>query len=46
MVGTEHGCLADVEWNIQRGDLREALIELEREFPTLKGLVDLLDKKT
>lgn len=44
MVGTHHGSLIDVEWHIQRGDLREALIELEREFPSLTGLVHLLDK--
>jgi hypothetical protein len=30
-----------VEWHVERGDLKEALIELERIFPTLKGIVNL-----
>jgi hypothetical protein len=31
----------DVIWNIERGNLKEALILLERELPTLKGIARL-----
>ena len=32
---------ATVEWHIRRGNLKEALILLERELPTLKGIARL-----
>ena len=31
----------DVEWHVQRGDLKEALIMLERKIPELKGIASL-----
>jgi hypothetical protein len=31
----------DVVWNIQRGELKEALILLERQIPKLKGIASL-----
>ena len=31
----------DVVWNIERGNLKEALIQLEREVPELKGIAAL-----
>jgi hypothetical protein len=31
----------DVAWHIQRGELKEALIQLERELPVLKGIATL-----
>ena len=31
-------CFVDVAWHIERGNLKEALILLERELPTLKGI--------
>ena len=31
----------DVVWNIERGNLKEALIQLEREVPELKGIASL-----
>lgn len=31
----------DVEWHVQRGDLKEALILLERKIPELKGIASL-----
>ena len=31
-------CFVDVAWNIQRGNLKEALILLERELPELEGI--------
>lgn len=32
----------DVVWNIERGNLKEALIQLEREVPELKGISGLV----
>lgn len=32
----------DVVWNIERGNLKEALIQLEREVPKLKGISGLV----
>ncbi len=34
-------CFVDVAWNIERGNLKEALILLERELPELKGIASL-----
>jgi hypothetical protein len=34
-------CFVDVVWNIERGNLKEALILLERELPALKGIARL-----
>lgn len=34
-------CFVDVKWHIQRGELKEALILLEREVPELKGIAAL-----
>jgi hypothetical protein len=34
-------CFVDVAWHIQRGNLKEALILLERELPELKGIARL-----
>jgi hypothetical protein len=34
-------CFADVAWHIQRGNLKEALILLEREVTELKGIAAL-----
>lgn len=31
----------DVEWYVQRGNLKEALILLERKIPELKGIASL-----
>jgi|LakMenEpi03Aug12_release.lakeMendotaPanAssembly.Ray.scaffolds.fasta_scaffold03894_33 hypothetical protein len=31
-------CFVDVAWHIERGNLKEALILLERELPELKGI--------
>ena len=31
----------DIKWHIQRGDLKEALILLERKIPELKGIASL-----
>jgi hypothetical protein len=33
--------LTDVIWNIERGNLKEALILLERELPELEGIARL-----
>ena len=33
--------LVNVFWHVQRGELKEALIHLEREFPKLKGISEL-----
>jgi hypothetical protein len=35
-------CFVDVEWHIQRGELKEALILLERQVPDLKGISGLV----
>lgn len=32
----------DVEWYIERGNLKEALIHLERKMPDLKGISNLI----
>jgi hypothetical protein len=34
-------CFVDVAWHVQRGDLKEALILLERQIPKLKGIASL-----
>ena len=34
-------CFVDVAWHVQRGDLKEALILLERQVPELKGIAVL-----
>jgi hypothetical protein len=34
-------CFVDVAWHIQRGELKEALILLERQIPKLKGIASL-----
>lgn len=33
--------LEEIKWNIDRGNLKEALILLERELPALKGIARL-----
>lgn len=35
---TADACFVDVAWHIERGNLKEALILLERELPELKGI--------
>lgn len=31
----------NIQWHVERGDLKEALLEIERTFPELKGIVNL-----
>lgn len=35
-------CFVNVEWHVQRGELKEALILLERQVPDLKGISGLV----
>lgn len=35
-------CFVDIEWHVQRGELKEALILLERQVPDLKGISGLV----
>lgn len=45
-VSYKNQYLEKAAWYVSRGDLKSAVLEIERSIPELKGLADLVKKNT